>query len=228
MSFASTDLPTLTGDFKKDEAAIRKSILDLLDKINTTTTIQPIPGKVSSDVTYIVNGLGVQTVLIKATSLKASSGGPYRLTITSGTGSDVLVPIAASGDTILSGDLLFDIYIDSSGNVISKAWEISGSNTDGVYSKTSTGDMIQEGLYVTAMDGSGGGTTGVKTVNLPNAFVSTSYNVRITNRKATPLAAFWEYHVPSLSSFTCSGWIRDAVVSSTAVAASWEAVGRWR
>jgi hypothetical protein len=72
-----------------------------------------------------------------------SSGSAYNITIQSSKGgtSTVIVPIAASGDTITSGDLLFDIYIDTNGNITNKSFTVSGSNASGSWVKFADGTM---------------------------------------------------------------------------------------
>jgi hypothetical protein len=112
--------------------------------------IEAISSPVSGNTTYTIsNVIGFQSILIRKANLVASAGGPFTLTITTGSGDVVYVPIAASGDTILSGDLLFDVYVDSSGNVISKDWEIYGSNSVALgYKLGSSGDASQFGTYV--------------------------------------------------------------------------------
>lgn len=87
--------------------------------------VTPIDSPLGSDTSYTVpNIVGRKTILIEASDLVASLGGPFILTITTGTGSVVRVPIAAAGQSILSGDLLFDIWIDAAGNVTSSGWSI--------------------------------------------------------------------------------------------------------
>jgi hypothetical protein len=53
----------------------------------------------------------------------------------------VYVPIIKNGDTLLSGNLLFNIYVDSSGNVTSDAWKIAASNSKGAYALSSSGEL---------------------------------------------------------------------------------------
>jgi hypothetical protein len=144
-SSAGIVLPTITGNTERDQAEIRHSLLALAsnvqnvqNSISTTGTIlQPLTSQISSNITFSVPSTsGTYSVYIPVQYLAAASGGPYILTLAgqnqSG-GKTVLIPIAPSGDVILSGDLLFDIYVDSSKNIVTKAWEISGSNANGVW-----------------------------------------------------------------------------------------------
>ena len=87
-------------------------------------------------------------IYIPAAYLVAASGGPYTLTIKTAAGASVVyVPIIKSGDTLLSGDLMFDVYVDASGNVTSSAWEIFASNaTNGWYIQNSNG-LVSESQY---------------------------------------------------------------------------------
>lgn len=84
------------------------------------------------------NGVKRYTVILASV---ASSGGPYTATLTTGTGATVVVPIAASGDTVYSNPLVFMLYVDSSGNVIDGPWKISGGNANGSYIKFDDGTM---------------------------------------------------------------------------------------
>ena len=108
-------------------------------------TVVPLSAAISGNTTYntIPNVQGLYTVWIPVAYLKASAGGPFTLTLSTGVAgkSSVTVPIAASGDTITSTDLLFDVYVDGAGNLSSKAWEISGSNANGSWIKFDDGTM---------------------------------------------------------------------------------------
>ena len=81
----------------------------------------------------------------------------------------MVVPISASGDTITSGPLLFDVYVDADGNVSTKGWEISGSNTNGTYVESSGGSLRQYGTASLA-------TNALVTINFPRSFTNTSYS----------------------------------------------------
>jgi hypothetical protein len=119
---------------------------DLVASVNSDPT-EAVSSPVSGNTTYTIsNVIGFQSILIRKANLVASAGGPFTLTITTGSGDVVYVPIAAFGDTILSGDLLFDVYVDSSGNVISKDWVISGSNTNGAYDLVMNGLCMEKGV----------------------------------------------------------------------------------
>ena len=93
------------------------------------------------------NGVKRYTVILASV---ASSGGPYTVTLTTGTGATVVVPIAASGDTVYSNPLVFMLYVDSSGNVIDGPWKISGGNTNGSYIMFDDGTMEEWGSFTSA------------------------------------------------------------------------------
>jgi len=120
----------------------------VIDSFNHLVPIQPLTNPITTNTTYTIpSNVKSATILIPATLLKAGTGGPWLLTITAGLGgTNIIVPISASGDTISSDDLLFDISVDVSGNVSSKAWTISGSNANGTYVKSSDGTMEQTGF----------------------------------------------------------------------------------
>ena len=94
--------------------------------VDITNEIIAISGTTSSNRTVTLyfnastqNGVKSYKVYIPSASLVASSGGPYTLIITTGSGSSVYVPISANGDALHTpgSNLLFNIYIDSIGNV---------------------------------------------------------------------------------------------------------------
>jgi hypothetical protein len=90
------------------------------------------------------------TIIIPAATLVSASGGPYTLTIKTASGAVVYVPIIKNGDTLLSGPLQFDVYVDASGNVSSEYWEVSGSNSLGTYVENSYGrGLLTETVSVT-------------------------------------------------------------------------------
>ena len=107
----------------------RKAVLDLLAKINAVAAslgadinadpVTPLSGKIGANTTFTlpIKTAGTQTVLITASYLVASAGGPFILTITTGTGNVVKVPISAFGAAVPASDLVFEIFVDTSGNV---------------------------------------------------------------------------------------------------------------
>jgi hypothetical protein len=121
-------------------------IYNALNALGTQSPIlQPITSQPSGPLTYFMPSLngnflpGSYLMYIPSKYLVASSGGPYNLTILSQkkNTSTVLVPIIENGDTILSGNLFFWVYVDSSGNVTSAQWQVDASNS-------STGNYIQK------------------------------------------------------------------------------------
>jgi hypothetical protein len=143
-----------------DSTEVGKLALDVLAKLNTvdaetSSFVQAMTSQTNKSFSFpLSKTIGFQTIYIPATYLVAASGGPFALTLTTGVGgtTSVLVPISASGDTITSGDLIFDVYVDAAGNVISKAWTISGSNAKGSYQKVSDGTMNQRGTMTVTTD----------------------------------------------------------------------------
>ncbi len=119
-----------------------------------TNEIIAISGTTSSNITVTLyfnastqNGVKSYKVYIPSASLVAGSGGPYTLTITTGSGNSVWVPISATGNTLystsgVSNNLMFNIYVDSSGNVTSDDWQISGSNSYGSFVQFADGTMV--------------------------------------------------------------------------------------
>jgi hypothetical protein len=142
-----------------------------------------VSGTASANITISLytdsnNGHKKYQVYIPATCLVASSGGPYTLTITTGTGSCVYVPIAQNGDTLLSPSLLFNIYVDSNGNVTSDDWQISGSNSNGKWLRYADGTLFQQ-MYAkingTAPAYGFFSDWNPRTVTFPASFIDTTY-----------------------------------------------------
>jgi hypothetical protein len=194
--------------------------------------IFPIPDPISGDRTYLLRNYPRTAVIeIPESSLMASSGGPFVLTLSTGVSGakTIQVPIAASGDTILSGPLLFDITVDASGNVKSKAWEVSGSNPNGNYRLGSDGEASQRGTSTQSFATntvSGAIFSGVSgAVSLPRVFVDTAYKATVTNTSAiicvTTSAGI------TTGSFTFNTWFSTSV-SASSRPYDWIAFGRWR
>ena len=147
------------------------------------------------------NGVKRYTVILASV---ASSGGPYTVTLTTGTGATVVVPIAASGDTVYSNPLVFMLYVDSSGNVIDGPWKISGGNTNGSYIMFDDGTMICR--ISTGITGSAGNIT----VTLPVASSITDYDVKTTTIYNSGVFVFGGYLISrSVANFVfcrCFAW----------------------
>ena len=129
-----------------DTQSVNQAI-DIISKalnnlVLTGQILQPLTSKISNNVLYTVPKFsGLYTVYIPVVFLVASGTAPCTLTLTSGTGNTVQVPIAPNTDTITSGDLLFDVLVGVNG-VTAKAWSVDGSNSNGSYIKFADGTMI--------------------------------------------------------------------------------------
>ena len=156
-------LPTLNGKPDHDQTEIRHALLDMNKTIQSVqnnipvassgslssgTPLQPLTSAISGNFTYSAPSTsGFYSVYVPSAYLVAASGGPYTLTIQSGSTpvSTVKVPISAFGNTIASGNLLFDIYVDSNSNVTAKDFQVSGSNSKGSYIQFDDGTMEEWG-----------------------------------------------------------------------------------
>jgi len=121
--------------------------LDELDDTSANEVFQPLASVAASgaNVTYTIPFVvGKRTAYIPAAYLK-TAGAVGTLTITTGSGTPLVIPLSASGDTITSGDALIPVYIAPSGSVIAQDWTISGSNDNGSYEKHGNGMMEQFG-----------------------------------------------------------------------------------
>jgi hypothetical protein len=127
-----------------------------LEKVAIAGVINPLVAVASANTTYtIATGERIQTCIIPKAYLLASTTASVLLTITTGVGGKetVVIPISGSGDTIDSPSLMFNIYIDSTGNVYSEAWDVSGHNANGSYVKFTDGTMEQWGSFGPAVVG---------------------------------------------------------------------------
>jgi hypothetical protein len=191
---------------------------DLLASI-ITDPVEVVTSPVSGDTTYTIsNVIGFQSILIREANLVASAGGPFILTLTTGVGTVVEVPIAAFGDTITSGDLLFDVYVDSSGNLIAKDWGISGNNSNGRYQIGSDGSLSAQALL---NDG-----TSLQTWTFPVPFVGPNPRV-VPAPQATTLPRGVTWGNISLTSVETEAFNTTTGVATT-TPRSVTADGRWR
>ena len=141
-----------TLESSSDEQSVNSAITYIYDAINKSTqisfagVIQPLTSPLTAN--YLYNSIpktsGTYKIYIPAAYLVAASGGPYNLTLTAGASgaTNYIISISPQGDTILSGDLLFDIYVSSSGNIAGYSWSVSGSNSNGTYIKFGDGTLI--------------------------------------------------------------------------------------
>ena len=195
--------------------------------------MQPLNAAPSGNTTYnLPNVYPAQyQIYIPKAYMVAASGGPYTLTIqTPAGGTTVIVPLSPTGDMISSGALLFDVYVDSSGNVASKQWQISGSNSNGSWIKFADGTMECWGAteQVTTTTAWGGGlyfsTPVVK--SFPAAFVGTP---AMTANVANDVG---NYHLSvDLIGVSPTGWngiIFSPYLGGSTAAIFWMAIGRWK
>jgi hypothetical protein len=192
------NLPVLTGDTNADQTAIRKALLALTGSSSGSsssgTVIEPLSAKISHAASYsLTGGQGNYTIYIPSAYLVAASGGPYNLTLTTGASgaTNYIISISPYGDTILSGDLLFDIYVSSSGNVAGYSWSVSGSNSYGTYIKFGDGTLrckikiIPSWGSITSVTGrfDTSGTTYYRTarLSLPYTAIDASYSIVLGN-----------------------------------------------
>ena len=98
-------------------------------KMSVGSVVSPLGAIPSGNVAYNLPAIypAQYQIYIPAAYLVASAAGPFALTIsTPAGGSSVIVPILKNGDTLLSGNLFFSVYVDPSGNVTSDSFSVSG------------------------------------------------------------------------------------------------------
>ena len=176
------------------------------------------------------NGVKRYTVILASV---ASSGGPYTVTLTTGTGATVVVPIAASGGTVYSNPLVFMLYVDSSGNVIDGPWKISGGNTNGSYIMFDDGTM--ECRYTGGSMTIGSSfITGLlydqaPSTNFPVPFIATPMIVYTCQNVGAGVGAYWAGFYKNVSpSSTVSGSPIMFGNSAGPVLPGYVAIGRWK
>lgn len=220
--------PTITGQVSAAAGAVTQT----LARVEMGIPILPLSSAISSDTIYTIeNSVGIRTILIPYSRLKASSNGPFTLTITTGVGgaSSVSIPISHSGDVITSGDLLFDIYIDSNGSVRSDTWSISGYNSRGRYIKHSNGVKEQYGYDNTIY----GPHSSVDIPYVyPEPFIGPPPSV---TGSARPLSSWNGVSVVGISFFGGSGGSLtgctvhfESASSQTNTDTCWKAIGMWK
>ena len=171
------------------------------------------------------NGVKRYTVILASV---ASSGGPYTVTLTTGTGATVVVPIAASGGTVYSNPLVFMLYVDSSGNVIDGPWKISGGNTNGSYIMFDDGTMECWGSSSpsTAMTTAvAGWYWGSGTITYPVAFIALTPGI-IEGAAGSRIILGAPTGTYSATSF--GFYALDNVSETSTPLIIWRAVGRWK
>ena len=148
--------------------------MTLLDTLND---IIQITGSISTNRTVTLfrdslgNGAKKYTVIMTP---QASSGGPFTVTFTTGVAGKqtVAVPVNLATDTLTSGILQFDIFVDSVGNVSSSFWTVAGSNSNGSWIKFADGTME---IRVNVATPTFTALAQAVTVNFPVAFIDTAY-----------------------------------------------------
>jgi hypothetical protein len=183
--------PTISYDLSSGNRAqgygdIVNDVINIIGTINanrTLTLLQPDSASV---------GRKKYTVIITP---QASSGGPFTVTLTTGVSGkqNVVIPIIKSADTLLSGILQFDIFVDSAGNVSSNSFLVRGSNSYGEYVKRSDKTMtcrFTSGTLSTATGGPSGGiyyTTPTVILAFPEAFSAIPWVIPTVKRGTTAL-----------------------------------------
>lgn len=228
-------IPTLEDGVDNNTLAI-STLSDLVRPI-TINLVEPLSAQIAANTTYTLTAgeatEGMKTIFIPSAFLVASAGGPFTLTISTGLGTDSLVHISANGDTITSGDLMFDIHIDDSGNIATKSWEISGSNANGKYRKAHTGEMRQRGTTSVTTDTAFAPSfykAVAVTVILPCPFntidtINATTNAGGASVGSTYISQQGGAPAPSVTQFAVGVWNS---MNATAYGIYWTADGRWR
>ena len=208
-SSGSVSYDLSNGDATQSASDTNAGLIKIIGAIGKNRTVKLY--RASADKLY--------SILVPAATLKASAGGPFSVTLTTGVSgkSNIIIPISPSADTISSGNLLFDINIDSAGNISSKAWSIAGSNSNGSYVKFADGTMecwmVPSGFipYNTWT-----------TYSLPAAFIDTTYSGSMN--LVGDVGSTGLFNLKSTTQF--SAYNRSA--SGTAVGGAFMFMGRWR
>src|SRR6185369_4403263 len=235
--FGVDDIPALQDGVDDNTLSIA-TLSDLVRPI-TVDLIRPLSSTVASNTTYNLTPAqsteGMKTIFIPSAFLIAAAGGPFTLTITTGAGTTAIVAIAASSDAINSGDLMFDVHVDATGNVVAKDWSFIGSNSNGTYEIRSDGLSQQFGKT----------TNDTASAGVANYFGSTSGNMAFDDTPITFPFPFIGGSLPSvavgqMSNIThCSPltinatgftlrFLDTAAFLINSKTATWQVVGPWR
>jgi hypothetical protein len=218
---------------KLDLDSINKALIDI-NKSNSSsssssdTPIEPLSSAISANTTYYLPATypAKYTIYIPSDYLIAASGGPYTLTIkTPKFGSSIYVPIIKNGDTLLSGSLQFDVYVDASGNVSSESWNIAASNGLGVYEKYADRRMHASGVTAALITSSAIGNIyyiGAGVI-FPSAFTTVRYPVI---NVAWQSGYIWPGQLISLSVTGFGLYLTGATSTSTGVG-GYDVWGTW-
>jgi hypothetical protein len=196
--------------------------------------LAPLSAALSADFSYsaIPNVPGIYPIKIPAAYLKASAGGPFTLTLSTGViGKDsVLVPIAKSTDTIDSGPLLFDVEVDAVGNLTSKAWDIDGHNSNGSWVKFADGTLRQR-LFTSS-------SVAISTAYGSLFIGAISWTFPVTCFSSTPVVTLTAYcasraiwvggHATGVSSTAVAQFLTDVQAGTSTVYQEWTCEDRWK
>jgi len=188
--------------------------------------IEPLSANINADtVSTVATGIGRCLIRITQDYLIASSTTTVYLTIETGIASteSIIIPITANTDTITSGNLLIDAFVDSAGNIASGSFSITGTNANGRHTRIKDGSMEQMIDYTT-------GAAGNITVTFPTSFSSIDYNVQVTpflssNPTVGHMAQAFNYDTRDGSSIQIRREDDGGTVSDTGV--SIRLNGRW-
>lgn len=234
MSTQALYQPTLANlKYPADTQSVNQALLIMNQNLNKVANaasgqvITPLTAQISSNVLYTVpSNAGIYDIYIPVAFMKASSGGPYIVTLTTGTANSttVVLPIAKSGDTLLSGALFLPIYVDAAGNVTSGDWSVSGSNSNGTWVKYANGIINQYGSDI-----KNDGLTTVQLFTFPVTFAITLDSIEVQQYGGSTSSWALQGSVPTLSTF---GVIIYATNGAGAINASrpffWSATGEWK
>jgi hypothetical protein len=197
--------------------------------------LKPLSGTIGVDTTYTIpTGEGTAFVIIPKAYLLATTTASVLLTITTGVDGKetVAIPIPGSGDTIISPSLMFNLYIDSTGNVYSDNFIVSGSNSNGSWIKFADGTMecwhrtTKTYAITTLLDGH---YYNNDAWTLPAQFLSsTSYSAFAGARysgKVLVVGVYPEIDTASMANFFLSA---NASCASGTVYLTYHAIGRWK
>ena len=216
------------ADFLSDPDAIKafERVFNICDTAEDALAIptpplnevpfQPLVTAPTTDSTYTLpNVVGVHRVYFPKAYMVAASGGPWTVTITTGSGDVVKVPICKAGDTLDSGNLLFNVYIDSSGNTTSDAWQVSAHNSNGSWIKFADGTMECLAGYVAL-------SVIQTTFTFPATFIATPV--------VHPTLDSFQPEVSPIGTLNRSttGFIFNIATAGGSRTGCWRAIGRWK
>lgn len=210
-------------EISQSGASKKTTISEFSASLKTATELLSAQVTTTSTVITLANTPGIYNVVIPSAYMTANcaTGVSAIVTVTTGTGATVIIPLCPKGDGLFSGNFYTSINIDSVGNCYSNYFNIIGANANGWWECDSNGNIKQYSII------SGTATIGeaIIGVTLPKSCVDTNF---IPTYSIEPLS-HWNFYPKGTqtSGQTFNVFIQNTSPQQT-VYVKWLVMGRWR